>query len=97
MYIFLSIVYVLVCLFLILVVLLQQGKGGGMGSAFGGGGSQTVFGGAGATNVLTRATTASAPANSALSWNPLKPATAPIRTAMTPIDVAQKRQMLAAS
>ena len=51
-----SIIYVLVCAFLVLVVLLQQGKGGGMGSAFGGGGSQTVFGGAGAGNFLTRLT-----------------------------------------
>src|SRR5687768_8529419 len=51
-----SIFYVLVCMFLILVVLLQQGKGGGMGSAFGGGGGQTVFGGAGAGNFLTRLT-----------------------------------------
>ena len=31
MYTFLSIVYVFVCLFLILVVLLQSGKGGGLG------------------------------------------------------------------
>ncbi|MBX7196053.1 MAG: preprotein translocase subunit SecG, partial [Sandaracinaceae bacterium] len=53
-----SAIYVLVCAFLILVVLLQQGRGG-MGNAFGGS-SQTVFGGAGAGNVLTRATTASA-------------------------------------
>ena len=33
---FLNILHVTVCLFLILVVLLQQGRGGGMGSAFGG-------------------------------------------------------------
>jgi preprotein translocase subunit SecG len=46
---------VLVCLFLILVVLLQAGRGGGMGSAFGGS-SQSVFGGAGAGNFLTRLT-----------------------------------------
>ncbi len=50
--------YVVVCLFLILVVLVQEGKGG-MGSAFGGS-SQTVFGGAGAGNVLTRATSVAA-------------------------------------
>ncbi len=50
-----SIFYVLICVFLILVVLLQQGKGGGMGSAFGGS-TQTVFGGAGAGNFLTRLT-----------------------------------------
>ena len=52
-----SVIYVLVCAFLILVVLLQQGKGGGMGAALGGGGgSNTVFGGAGAGNFLTRLT-----------------------------------------
>lgn len=55
MYTFLSIVYVFVCLFLILVVLLQPGRGG-MGGAFGGGSSQTVFGGSGAGNFLTRLT-----------------------------------------
>src|SRR5271170_5621720 len=38
------------------VVLLQQGKGGGMGAAFGGGAAAQVFGGRGAGNVLTRAT-----------------------------------------
>jgi len=56
MYTFISIVYVFVCLFLILVVLLQSGKGGGLGSAFGGGTSQQIFGGAGAGNLLTRLT-----------------------------------------
>ena len=58
MFTFLSVVYVIVCLFLILVVLLQSGKGGGMGSAFGGAGSAStqVFGGAGAGNVLTKIT-----------------------------------------
>jgi len=40
-----------------LVVLLQQGKGGGMGAAFGGAATQQVFGGRGAGNILTRATT----------------------------------------
>src|SRR5712671_1693909 len=53
---FLTILHVVVCLFLILVVLLQAGKGGGMGIAFGGGGSQTVFGSSGAGNFLTRLT-----------------------------------------
>ena len=56
MYTFISILYVFVCLFLILVVLLQSGKGGGLGSAFGGGASQQIFGGAGAGNLLTRLT-----------------------------------------
>jgi preprotein translocase subunit SecG len=50
-------IYVLVCLFLLLVVLLQQGKGGDMASAFGGGGSQTAFGARAGATVLTRATT----------------------------------------
>jgi len=51
----LDILHIFVCMFLMLVVLLQQGKGGGMGAAFGGG-AQQVFGGRGAGNILTRAT-----------------------------------------
>lgn len=56
---FVTVIYVLVCVFLILVVLLQAGRGGGMGAAMGGG-SQTVFGGAGASNFLQRLTVISA-------------------------------------
>ncbi len=52
----LSILHVIACLFLILVVLLQQGRGGGLGSAFGGATTQQVFGGRGAGNLLTRLT-----------------------------------------
>jgi preprotein translocase subunit SecG len=52
----LDIIHISVCLFLMLVVLLQQGKGGGMGAALGGGATQQVFGGRGAGNILTRAT-----------------------------------------
>src|SRR5438105_12431752 len=52
----LDIVHVFVCGVLMFVVLLQQGKGGGMGAAFGGGAAQQVFGGRGAGNLLTRAT-----------------------------------------
>lgn len=52
----LEILHVSVCLFLMMVVLLQQGKGGGMGAAFGGGATAQVFGGRGAGNILTRAT-----------------------------------------
>ncbi|MEY4578402.1 MAG: hypothetical protein RL701_3105 [Pseudomonadota bacterium] len=55
----LYVLYVMVCVFLILVVLLQAGRGG-MGAAFGGGNSQTVFGGSGAGNFLTRLTVISA-------------------------------------
>ena len=56
MYWFLIVVHVFVCAFLVLVVLLQAGKGGGVGIAFGGGGSQTVFGSSGAGNFLTKMT-----------------------------------------
>ena len=49
--------HVLACLFLIAVVLLQQGKGQDLASAFGGGGSQTAFGPRGSATVLSRATT----------------------------------------
>ena len=50
-------VHILVCLGLIVVVLLQTGKGTDMGAAFGGGSSTTVFGSSGAGNFLTRLTT----------------------------------------
>src|SRR5882672_4559830 len=51
----LQILHVFVCLVLMFVVLLQQGRGGGMG-AIGGGAAAQVFGGRGAGNILTRAT-----------------------------------------
>ncbi len=51
------VLHVIACLFLIGVVLLQQGKGQDLASAFGGGGTQTAFGPRGSANVLTRATT----------------------------------------
>ena len=51
------VVHVLSCLFLIGVVLLQQGKSQDLASAFGGGGTQTAFGPRGSANVLSRATT----------------------------------------
>jgi preprotein translocase subunit SecG len=57
--ILLTIIYVLVCLFLILVVLLQQGKGADLAGAFGGGGSSTSFGPRSATNIMHRLTTIS--------------------------------------
>src|SRR5678810_51841 len=56
-----KILHVIVCLFLMLTVLLQAGKGGGMGAAFGGGSSMgTVFGGSGAGNFLKRLTVTAA-------------------------------------
>ena len=54
--VFLDILHIFFCGVLMFVVLLQQGKGGGMGAAFGGGGAAQVFGGRGAGNILTRAT-----------------------------------------
>jgi len=51
----LNVLHVAACVFLILVVLLQPGKSGGLG-AFGGGAAQQVFGGRGATSVLTKIT-----------------------------------------
>jgi preprotein translocase subunit SecG len=57
MIIFLVIIHVIVCLFLIGVVLLQQGKSADLAGAFGGQGSQTAFGPRGAANLLTKLTT----------------------------------------
>ena len=57
---FLYVLHFLVCFVLILVVLLQRGKGSDIGAALGGGGSNTVFGARGAGNFLSRVTTASA-------------------------------------
>jgi preprotein translocase subunit SecG len=53
-------IHILVCLFLIGVVLLQQGRSADLAGAFGGQGSQTAFGPRAAANVLTRLTTWSA-------------------------------------
>ena len=60
MIIFLTIIHVIVCLFLIGVILLQQGKSADLAGAFGGQGSQTAFGPRGAANLLTKLTTYSA-------------------------------------
>src|SRR5262245_65104426 len=56
LYYLLTTFYVRVCLVLLMVGLLQQGKGGDMASAFGGGSSQTAFGARGGATVLSKAT-----------------------------------------
>jgi preprotein translocase subunit SecG len=60
MSILLIVVHVVVCVALIMIVLLQTGKGADMGAAFGGGGSQTLFGSTGASTFLSKATTGAA-------------------------------------
>ena len=58
--ILLTIVHVIVCIFLIVVVLLQSGKAADLAGAFGGMGSQTAFGPRGSATLLSKATTISA-------------------------------------
>jgi preprotein translocase subunit SecG len=60
LYVLLWVVHVIVCLFLIIVVLLQSGKAADLAGAFGGMGSQTAFGPRGSATVLSKATTISA-------------------------------------
>ncbi len=60
MYLALVILHLIVALALILIVLLQTGKGADIGAAFGGGSSHTVFGTRGATTFLHKLTTAMA-------------------------------------
>jgi len=55
-----TVVHISVCLFLIIVVLLQSGKSGDIAAAFGGMGSQTAFGPRGAATLLGKATTVAA-------------------------------------
>ena len=55
-----TVLHVLACIFLVLVVLLQRGRGAQVGAVFGGGGGGTMFGGRGAGNFLTKLTTGSA-------------------------------------
>ena len=57
MYYLVATLYVIVCFVLMLVVLLQQGKGGDIANAFGGGASQAAFGARSGATVLSRATT----------------------------------------
>jgi preprotein translocase subunit SecG len=59
MYYVALIVHVLVCIFLVIVVLLQSGKAADLAGAFGGMGSQTAFGPRGSATLLSKATTIS--------------------------------------
>ena len=60
MKLFLTVVHVMTCIILVVVVLLQRGKGAEIGAVFGGGASSTVFGARGAGNFLTKLTTVAA-------------------------------------
>jgi len=57
LYYLIATLYVLTCMVLMLVILLQQGKGGDIANAFGGGSSQAAFGARSGATVLSRATT----------------------------------------
>jgi preprotein translocase subunit SecG len=56
LYYLVTALYVLVCLVLMLVVLIQQGKGGDLAAAFGGGSSQAAFGARTGATLLTKVT-----------------------------------------
>ena len=55
---FVIVIHIIVCIALIMIVLLQTGKGADMGAAFGGGSSNTLFGATGASSFLGKMTTA---------------------------------------
>jgi preprotein translocase subunit SecG len=60
MIIVLTLIHIIVCLFLVIVVLLQSGKAADLAGAFGGMGSQTAFGPRGSATILSKATTLAA-------------------------------------
>lgn len=55
--VFFTVLHLAACAGLMISILLQSGKGGGLAGAFGGGSSQTLFGGRGAASFLSRAST----------------------------------------
>lgn len=57
MYLFVVALHVVLCVFLVLIIILQPGKGGDVGAAFGGASSSSMFGPRGPSSLLQRATT----------------------------------------
>jgi len=57
---FLLTLHIIVCIALIVIVLLQAGKGADAGASFGGGASQTVFGASGGRSFMSKLTTSAA-------------------------------------
>lgn len=60
MTILVAIIHVIIAIALILIVLLQTGRGSDIGAAFGGGSSQTLFGSSGSSGFMTKLTTIAA-------------------------------------
>ena len=60
MHTFLTVLHIIVGFFLILVILLQAGKGAAIGASLGSAGSQAMFGSSGSGNFLTKLTTGAA-------------------------------------
>ncbi|APR99542.1 preprotein translocase subunit SecG [Pajaroellobacter abortibovis] len=86
--------HIFVCLFLIFVVLLQQGRGGTMGTPMGGQMAQQVFGGRGAGNLLTRVTTICATIFMITSMSLAYLSTAGDRALKQKIEEAEKQKLL---
>ena len=100
MYILFVMIHVIVCIALILIVLLQTGKGAEMGAAFGGA-SQTIFGGAGPAPFLTKITTGAAIifmiTSLLLAYMSARPSSSSIMKDVKPIPAAQPRALPAGS
>ena len=60
LYYLIAALHVIVCIILVLVVLLQSGKGADLAGAFGGGATQTAFGSRGPASFLSKMTTIAA-------------------------------------
>ncbi len=90
MHLLLTILHVTVCIAMILVVLLQTGKGADMGAAFGGGGSQTLFGSSGPTNILSKGTTVVAVVFMLTSLALALPGRSVVETIKSPAPVSQE-------